>query len=249
MMPWAGQTFTLNPLQPFENFYNSLLAPPPTDGMAGTGIELPTFQELLQGLQAVAAGMFVDFYPFTPGSPACPEQCVAPFGPPFGGTIPDIVKALDPTNSNPLIHEWLAAVANGTDNNATPTQIQDAINMLQTGVLTLPQGELNQVNADLAAINPIVPAIAADSGWLGGYNPDQLAIDIQQLLGGGAASASSSLLSPDLFTTTLPADLFGTLPTGLSSQLSADLSTLLADFGTNLPAFFSTLPADLLSLL
>ena len=70
--PWDGVTYTLNPLQPFENFYESLLATPSTGGIGGTGIEIPTLTEFTQALQNVAAGVVIDFDPFTAGSPDVP---------------------------------------------------------------------------------------------------------------------------------------------------------------------------------
>jgi hypothetical protein len=139
LMPWSNTTFTLNLLEPFENFYNSLLAPPSTDGIAGgsgiaipdTGIELPTFTEFIQALQAVAAGTVVDFDPWTPGSPFCFGNCDYI---PASETVPALVQDisnLDP--GNPLIDEWLTDFANGTANWPSAATIQASIDILQQG--------------------------------------------------------------------------------------------------------------------
>ncbi len=76
--PWDGLTYTLNPLQPFTNFYDSLLATPSTSGIDGTGIEIPTLTEFTHALQNVAAGLVIDFDPFVLGSPLCAASCDIP---------------------------------------------------------------------------------------------------------------------------------------------------------------------------
>src|ERR1700736_1780608 len=42
-MPWDGVNYHLNLLQPFQTFYDSLLQTPSTAGIAGSGVEIPTF--------------------------------------------------------------------------------------------------------------------------------------------------------------------------------------------------------------
>ena len=118
-------TYTFNLFQPFENFYNSLLETPSTDGLFGTGIESLTFNDFFSALQADAAAFVVTFNPFEPGSPVCPGACEA-FGSegPLGITLPIVqdINALTP-GGNPIINEWLTAVAGGYANIPTQTDI------------------------------------------------------------------------------------------------------------------------------
>src|ERR1700722_17561705 len=69
-MPWSGDTFTLQPWVPVENFINSLMATPDANGF-----EFPTLTESVQAFQAVVAGAILDFDAITPGSPFCPGDC------------------------------------------------------------------------------------------------------------------------------------------------------------------------------
>jgi len=114
--PWDGVTYTLNPLQPFENFYESLLATPSTSGIDGTGIDLPTLTEFTQALQNVAAGVVIDFDPFTAGSPECLASCDIPESLTYPAIVQDI-ENLDPSNTT--LQTWLAEYAAGTA--AAPT--------------------------------------------------------------------------------------------------------------------------------
>lgn len=123
LLPWSNLTFTLNPLGPVENFYNSLLAPPDISAFV-----FPTFEEMGRALQALAAGMVVDFYPFVPGSPECWGQCDLPDFLSATG----IVQAIgDVWPGNPLIDHWLALTAEGTANAPTQDQVDFAIQFLQ----------------------------------------------------------------------------------------------------------------------
>ncbi|MCV7260378.1 hypothetical protein [Mycobacterium shimoidei] len=192
-MPWNGHTYTLNLFQPFVNYWEHLMETPPTDGdIPGTGIMIPTATEFFQALQAVAAGMIVDFYPWVPGSPACPAECDSLL------SVPQLVALLDPTNSNPMIQAWLEDTANGTANNATPDQINAAVALLQTGTYNLNPEQLDQLLENLASINPALPALGVnlglytDPGYLayaldpqvgfnpvyGGYNPNLVGQDL-----------------------------------------------------------------------
>jgi hypothetical protein len=161
--PWDGITYTLNPLQPFENFYNSLLATPSTSGIAGTGIEIPTFTEFTQALQNIAAATVIDFDPFTAGSPACPALCDIP----QSLTIPAIVQDienLDPSNTT--LSTWLAESAAGTADEPTQSQIFETIAIEQAGFYNLTPEQLATVDADLASINPELPALYTNAGIL-----------------------------------------------------------------------------------
>ena len=174
-MPWDGHTFTLNLFQPLENFWQSLLAAPSTDGIAGatggiaipgTGIEIPTFTEIFQALQTDLAGAIVAFDPFVEGSSVCPATCV-------GISVQSLLQDLDPKGNNPTINAYLADLANttatndgtlGTVNNATLVQAEDSIALLQTGMFNLTPDQLATVDTDLANINPELPALLANAG-------------------------------------------------------------------------------------
>jgi hypothetical protein len=248
-MPWDGLTYTLNPLQPFENFYDSLLAPPSTSGLFGTGIDLPTLTEFTQALQAVSAGLVVDFDPFVPGSPACATGCDIPASLTVPALVQDIGN-LDP--GNPMINEWLAGLAAGTDNIATPSQIQDTIALLQTGTFNLTPTELAQVDAELASINPELPilltnaGIYTDPGYLaytdgssttfesvyGGDDPSAVAQDLQTLLTNNDTNLSElsnlsvleAILVPQSAAST-SADSGSAVDADLSSLLGSSIST------------------------
>ena len=78
LMPWDGVTFKLNLLGPFEDFWNSLLASPGSDGLANATPEIPTLTEVTQSFQNLAAGMVIAFDPYVEGSPACAALCQLP---------------------------------------------------------------------------------------------------------------------------------------------------------------------------
>jgi hypothetical protein len=176
-MPWDGHTFTLNLFQPLQNFWQSLLAPPSTDGIAGatgiavpgTGIEIPTFTDIFQALQTDLAGLIVAFDPFEEGSSVCPATCDnIP-----GLTVQALLHDLDPNGTNPQITAYLADLANttatndgttGTVNNATLDQAQQSIALLQTGMFNLSPDQLATVDTDLANINPELPALLTNAG-------------------------------------------------------------------------------------
>jgi hypothetical protein len=196
LMPWAGDTFQLNLLGPFEDFYNSLLAPPPTDGVDGTGIELPSLTDITQALQNFVASVIVAFDPAVEGSPFCPATCDVPSSLTQPALVQDVL-AWDPSNTT--IQEWLD---NYPDSNATITEAEDSVALLQTGEFNLTPEQLATYDADLAAINPELPylftnaGIVTDPNYLaftdgttttfdptyGGYNPFPIAGDLLTLL-------------------------------------------------------------------
>lgn len=75
LMPWAGETFKLDLAAPFQNFFNSLQEPFDPSQFA-----VPDLAEFARALQALLAGAFLDFSPFTHGSPLCPGACEMPDG-------------------------------------------------------------------------------------------------------------------------------------------------------------------------
>ena len=225
--PWDGVTYTLNPLQPFENFYESLLATPSTSGIDGTGIEIPTLTEFTHALENVAAGVVIDFDPFTAGSPDCPASCDIPECLTYPAIVQDIAN-LDPSNTT--LQTWLAEFAAGTAAAPTQSQIEETVALLQVGVYNLTPDQLATVDADLASINPELPALYTNAGIL--TDPGYLAF----------TDATANTTGP---TTTVPFDpVYG----GDNSNLVAqDLLTLLTNNDTNVNALSE--PGVLLALL
>jgi hypothetical protein len=201
VLPWSGTTFTWDPLQPLEDFYDSLTATPPPPAAA---IHPVTDDQVIRTVQALLAGLVVDFDPNLPGSPVCARDCVLP----DALTVPAIVKFIgDAYPGNPLIDEWLTATEHATANGPTDKQIADTINLLQTGVFTFDPATTANINTLLADIHPVLPSIARNSGLLEGYrlngdgeleqyggyfNPIALQADIEQLLVIGALSTTES---------------------------------------------------------
>ena len=226
--PWDGVTYTLNPLQPFENFYESLLATPSTSGIDGTGIDLPTLTEFTQALQNVAAGVVIDFDPFTAGSPTCQALCDVPESLTYPAIVQDI-ENLDPSNTT--LQTWLAEYAAGTAAEPTQSQIDENTALLQTGEYHLTPDQLATVDADLASINPELPALYTNAGIL--TDPGYLAYT--------DATASTTTGA----TTTATFDpVYGGDNTNLVAQ---DLLTLLTNNDTNVSALSE--PGVLLALL
>lgn len=160
LLPWAGLDFKFNPLGPFENFYNSLLAEPDPDGFQLVGME-----EVGRTLQTLAAGLVIDFNPFVPGSPACPGPCTE-YDEMHLGTA-DIVKAIGAAwPGNPAIDHWLELNAAGLANGPTDDQINAAIAGLQVGIFQFDPATTAQINDALAAINPYLPNYLTNAGIL-----------------------------------------------------------------------------------
>jgi hypothetical protein len=246
-VPWAGHTYTFDLLQPFENFYNSLLETPSTDGLFGTGIESFGLTDVVQALQADAAAFVVTFNPFEPGSPVCPGDCQA-FGSegPLGITLPIVqdINALTP-GGNPIINEWLTAVAGGYANVPTQTDIDYTVGLLDTGLFTFTPADETSIIDSLTAINPELPNLVINAGFLtdpgylavspgvvadpplaeyGGLDPQLILPDLLALFGGSAATTDfSQVLDPGAAAAALD-----------PSALSVDLSALLGTFGANL---------------
>lgn len=265
-MPWAGDTFQLNLLGPFEDYFNSLLATPSTSGIDGTGIDIPSSTSILDAFQNLAASSVVAFDPYVMGSPACPALCDIPAADTQTALVQDIL-AWDPSNTT--IQAWLT----GDDSTATTVEAEDAVALLQTGQYNLTPDQLATYDADLAAINPELPAyftndgIVTDPNYLafgdgtttdfdptyGGYDPNLIGSDLLTLLTNNEWNFSSLenintvgfLLDPaqgDPGLAAAAAVPAATDASGLDPSLSTDLSSLLSSFGT-------TAGSDLLSQL
>jgi hypothetical protein len=227
LMPWAGDTFQLNLFGPFENFYNSLFEAP-TGGIDGTGVEIPTGTEALDAFQNLTAGAIVAFDPYVAGSPACPSTCDMP----PGGSQVDLLKdVLAWDTSNTSLANYVGDFA--AQNNATQTEINDAVALLQTGSYNFSPTELAQVDQALANINPELPALYTNAGILTDPNyltyltdPTNPAIlDSSGELVGAYGGYDPNLVGTDLVTFFQDSFSGNTDPT-----LAADLNTLATDF-------------------
>jgi hypothetical protein len=236
-MPWAGDTFTLQPWVPVENFINSLMATPDPNGF-----EFPTFTEIAQGFQAVVAAAIVDFDPITPGSPFCPGDCsgLSDFLS-YPALVQDISNIMP---GNPIIEQWLAAYADGAGvagvdyNGPTDAQIVNSINILQQGFWDFgnpspPAGS----GPDFSQLTAFFHQLWTDLGFQPGEGTAAAATE--------PAAALASSVDPSQLSSDLSALLSSLEPT----QLSTDLSTLLEGFATTLSADLATaVPSNLLSL-
>jgi hypothetical protein len=214
--PWDGITYTLNPLQPFANFFDSLLQTP-SGGIDGTGIEIPGITDTIQSLENFAAGVIIDFDPFTEGSFACQASCDIPQFLTIPALVQDI-SSLDPSNTT--LTTWLAEYAAGTADEPTQSQIDETIALTQAGDFDLTPAQLAIIDADLASINPELPVLYTNFGFID--DPGYLAYT--------EATASTST-GP---TTTAVFDpVYGGENANL---LLSDLSTLLTNNDTNFNA-------------
>jgi hypothetical protein len=151
-MPWAGDTFKLDLASPFEQYFQSLMAPPEsadfsvglpgdTDGLTDplSGFVIPGFEDIVRVTQTLLASMVVAFDPLVAGSPVCPGDCT--WGFPALVSMVQAIGELYP--SNPYIDHWLNlantdnpnpemdGAQTGLVNWATPHQIFTDIQYLQ----------------------------------------------------------------------------------------------------------------------
>ena len=78
VVPWAGTTFTFNPLAPFSDYLTHLMSDPTSPENA---IKFPTLQQITTAFSNLVQGLFVAFSPFFPGSPWCLGLCGPTYGP------------------------------------------------------------------------------------------------------------------------------------------------------------------------
>jgi hypothetical protein len=259
-MPWDGVDYQLNLLQPFQTLYDSLLQTPATDGVDGTGVEVPTLEGVMHTFENLEAGYIIDFDPYTAGSPACPAACDIPTEFQIPSLVADIAK-MDPTNTT--LAEWVAqdAINPALVNEPTADEINASTALLQTGIYNLDATELADVDKGLASINPELPALYTNAGYFtdpayqaytgtgpldpeyGGYNPMLVFNDLLALATNNDWNYSQ-LSNPELLwflsdPLTSPDPYNGGVADGAASvggtdasQFSTDLSTLLASLGT-----------------
>lgn len=109
LMPWSNESFTLNLLYPFENFFNSLQAPVDPSTYA-SGFEFPNFQNIIFDLQNFFAGLVISFDPFVPGSPFCDPICTDATGIalPSSLSMPSLVEDINNLYpGNPDLEHWI----------------------------------------------------------------------------------------------------------------------------------------------
>lgn len=155
LMPWSNLDFKFNPLEPFRNFFNGLLAPPDVNGFA-----FPSLTDTLQVLQSVAAGTVLGFNPFVEGSPLCPGTCGDAAS---SAEIISLIGSAMP--GNPLIDHWLALNSEGLANGATRHQIDFAVQFYQGGQKLFdfgnPTPDNTPVTVDTPSSFPLDPAMQA----------------------------------------------------------------------------------------
>jgi hypothetical protein len=237
-MPWAGDTFKLNLLGPFENFYNSLFEAP-TGGLDGTGVDIPTGTEAVDAFQNITAGAIDAFDPFVQGSPACPALCDLPQGFTQQDLLQDVLN-LNPNNAS--LASYVSDFA--AQNNATQPEINDAIALLQTGSYNFSPTELAQVDTALGNINAELPALYTNAGVL--TDPNYLTY-LSDPTAAGITNSSGELVGAygGYNPLAVPGDLVTLFNDSVSNPvdptLTADLNTLVTDF--SLPGDPSALAA------
>jgi hypothetical protein len=235
LLPWDNTTYTLNLVQPFENFLTSLEQTPPTTLEA-----FPTdnvFAEFLGALN-------IAFDPFAPGvpnysdlggfTPLCTGSCLEqPGGPEY---FVQLLQQLAGANNVPLLDEWLASdrgttfpftygditpAAAAADSAASTSGTDSAANLLTA--LDGQDASLANLTTDLSALSTgfDTSAFSADlSSLLGGLDTSAFSADLSSLLAGLDPSAFSADLSA------LMAQLGTTVSTDLGINAAADLANL-----------------------
>jgi hypothetical protein len=236
-MPWSGDTYTLQPWVPVENFINSLEATPNYGAF-----EFPTLTEALQAFQSVIAGGIVDFDPFTSGSPFCPGTCDIPDSANYPALVQDVANLFP---GNPTIDTWLTDFTTGaaqeTYNGPTQDQITNSINLLQQGYWDFgnpyPPAGTGPDYSDVASFfHQFWTDLGITPGEGSGAVPD--------------ASTAASSLDPSQLTSELNAMTASLVPGAVSTDLSALIASLepaalSADLSALTENLASTLTADL----
>jgi hypothetical protein len=149
-MPWYGDKFQLDPIRPFFNYFNHLMADP-----ADNPIRLPSLEEIGRAVQALIASMVVAWNPFTQGSPLCPGTCQ--WVDDLNIDSPDIVKFIGKLwPGNEIIDTWVAAYDRLEANWPSQEIIDRSVDLLQQEFWSFG--------------NPSPPA-----SWSGGFNFSTLA--------------------------------------------------------------------------
>ena len=272
-MPWDGVDYHLNLLQPFQTLYDSLLQTPATDGVGGTGVEVPSLEGVMHTFENLEAGYIIDFDPYTAGSPACPAACDIPTEFQIPALVADIANA-DPTNTT--LADWVAqdAINPALVNEPTQDEINASTALLQTGIYNLDTTELTDVDKGLASINPELPALYTNAGYFtdpayqaytgtgpldpeyGGYNPMLVFNDLLALATNNEWNYSQlsnpellwfltdPLTSPDPYNGGVADGAAAVANNGLGSLETSQFST---DLSTILASLGTTAGSDVLS--
>jgi hypothetical protein len=162
--PWNGVDYHLNLLQPFQTLYDSLLQTPSTDGVGGTGVEVPSLEGVMHTFENLEAGYIIDFDPFTAGSPACPAACDIP----SEFQIPQLIAAISAADpSNETLANWVTLYNQDPSlvNEPTPDEINASTALLQTGIYNLDSDTLADVDKALISINPELANLYTNAGY------------------------------------------------------------------------------------
>ena len=258
-MPWDGVTFKLNLLGPFEDFYNSLLATPSTSGVDGTGIEIPTLTDITQDFQNLTASSIVAFDPYVMGSPACPATCDIPADESQVALLNDVL-AMNPSDT-----ELANYISSFPDSNATSTEAEESVALLQTGIYNLTPAELATYDADLAAINPELPYLYTNAGIVtdpnyvafgdgttttfdptyGGYDDNLVASDLLTLFTNGETNDTALSNINTWWFLLDPTAASSAAATGAGTSAATDLGTAANSLDPTLSTDFSTLLASM----
>jgi len=130
---------------------------------------------VMHTFENLAAGTIIDFDPFTAGSPACPGQCDIP----EANQIPALVEAISKADpSNTVLATWVTDYAQDPSlvNEPTQDQINASIALLQTGTYNFSPEQLDEVIGALDRINPELPALYVNAGYI--TDPNYLAYSL-----------------------------------------------------------------------
>ena len=275
-MPWDGVDYHLNLLQPFQTLYDSLLQTPATDGVGGTGVEVPTLEGVMHTFENLEAGYIIDFDPYTAGSPACPAACDIP----TEFQVPSLIAAISAADpSNTTLSEWVSqyAIDPSLVNEPTQDEINASTALLQTGIYNLDAQELADVDKGLASINPELPALYTNAGYFtdpayqayagtgpldpeyGGYNPMLVFNDLVALATNNEWNYSQlsnpellwfladPLTSPDPYNGGVADGAAAAAASGLGSFDPSQFSQFSTDLSTLLTSLGTTVGSDALS--
>jgi hypothetical protein len=241
-MPWSGDTYTLEPWVPVENFINSLEATPDY-----SAFDIPSLTDIVQAVQAFIAGAIVDFDPFTPGSPFCPGTCDIPEALNYPALVQDVANLFP---GNPTIDTWLADVADPTGgpgisyNDPTEAQILNSINILQQGYWDFGNPSPDPgTGPDYSQVSAFFYQLWTDFGITPGQGVDAAAAT-------PGASTAASDLDPSQLTSDINALTASFVPAAVSTDLSAliaglEPAALSADLSALTESLAATLTADL----
>ncbi len=141
VVPWAGTTFTLDPLSPLTNYFAHLMSDP---NSPDNTIKIPTPEQISTAVTTLAEGLFVAFSPFYPGSPWCLGLCGPPtdMKPPFfWDTLPPWLST--PATTTASLDQNSASVGANAESIPQGSDVQQSGGVAQNGAL---RSEADQQN-------------------------------------------------------------------------------------------------------